>query len=302
VIIFQEGTPYNPVNVDFFGTVPQIFCVVQPVKPNEPYYRLGFLTRVNIKPFGPEVPRDQVFDAKATKDFILTKLANGKVMTNQCPPLNRLYYVPRAATIDDIAIKYPHESKKEAKAREHEEAKKRTVMRQSSFDSRQQLKVWVTAGRNLPSKDLNGLSDPYAIIKIKEQVYKTNIIRYTLNPTWNELFVFDLLGLDLTYTDIKIKLKDYDRIGGHDPMGFVRIPLNEVEKYDTDTWFPLGKKKHHMYTVAGDICLRFEIFNAAIPVNDKRGSLSDKDRLIIDSARGSFISEGTGLLNFGTEH
>jgi len=196
-----------------------------------------------------------------------------------------------------ISKKYPHESKKETKVREQEEAKKRTVMRQSSFDVRQQLKVWVIAGRNLPSKDLNGLSDPYCILKIKEQVYKTNIIRYTLNPTWNEMFVFDLLGLDLTYTDIKIKLKDYDRIGGHDPMGFVRIPLYELEKYEKETWFPLGKKKTHMYTVAGDLCLRFEIFNAAIPVHDKRGSLSDKDRLVVDSTRGSFISETSGLLS-----
>ena len=46
----------------------------------------------------------------------------------------------------------------------------------------------VLNGRGLASKDINGFSDPYCILKIKEQKFKTEVKKKTLNPSWFEMF------------------------------------------------------------------------------------------------------------------
>jgi hypothetical protein len=50
--------------------VPQIFGVV---RPEEGGYRVGFLTRINIKNFGPELPKDMLIDKNSIKNLLLTK-------------------------------------------------------------------------------------------------------------------------------------------------------------------------------------------------------------------------------------
>ena len=62
-------------------------------------------------------------------------------MTNSCPPLNRLFYVPRAATIEEISKKFPKESVKDKKAREALEKKTLAALRQTSFDERDLLRI-----------------------------------------------------------------------------------------------------------------------------------------------------------------
>lgn len=92
-----EPTQFNPSGVDTFGEVPVIFNVIQPI--SETQYKLGFCYKRNITVFGPNPPRDPV-DIKGAKEFLLTKCFNAP--TIYCPPLNRLFYVPRRATLEDI--------------------------------------------------------------------------------------------------------------------------------------------------------------------------------------------------------
>ena len=49
-----------------------------------------------------------------------------------------------------------------------------------------EVKSEVVAGRKLASKDLNGLSDPYCEVAVKEQQFKTKIVKKSLNPTWGD--------------------------------------------------------------------------------------------------------------------
>jgi len=49
------------------------------------------------------------------KEFLLAKIYNGYVKTNFCPPLNRLYYLPRAETLSEIISRYPKEKKQKEK-------------------------------------------------------------------------------------------------------------------------------------------------------------------------------------------
>jgi hypothetical protein len=48
-----------------------------------------------------------------------------------CPPMNRLFYLPRAATLAALVKAYPKESEKDIKAREKQEAEHRISLRES---------------------------------------------------------------------------------------------------------------------------------------------------------------------------
>ena len=50
------------------------------------------------------------------------------------------------------------------------------------------LRVEVTMAYGLLAADLNGKSDPYAVVTCNGMARKTRVIRYTLAPTWEETF------------------------------------------------------------------------------------------------------------------
>lgn len=98
---------FNLAGIDSFGEVPQVFVVVQPSH-DYTKYRIGFFSKKNITRHAPYVPFEKTFfSLEETKTLVLTKLLNGLVVTAQCPPMNRLFQVPRRATIKDIVDKYP---------------------------------------------------------------------------------------------------------------------------------------------------------------------------------------------------
>jgi len=111
VIFFKDSNVYQTAfdisKIDL-GTVPQVHCVVEPCKVDgTTFYRTGFFSRTNVKPFGPKVPVDHLFDADSLRDFIFTKIANGYATAFLCPPLNRLYFKPRFATIETLVKQFP---------------------------------------------------------------------------------------------------------------------------------------------------------------------------------------------------
>jgi hypothetical protein len=72
-----------------------------------------------------------LFDKSNLKDFLLTKIVNGYIKARHCPPMNRLYYVPRGDTLNELCAKFPPETKKEVEARERRELMERIQLRQS---------------------------------------------------------------------------------------------------------------------------------------------------------------------------
>jgi len=89
---------------------------------------------VNIKSYGPTIP-DSLLPADQMKDILLMKMYNGLIMTTYCPPLNRLFFIPRAQTLEAIVAEFPADPKKSRKAKTIKDKTK-------------------TAAKNKPEKDV----------------------------------------------------------------------------------------------------------------------------------------------------
>eukprot|EP01102_Stenamoeba_stenopodia_P010751 TRINITY_DN3266_c0_g1_i1.p1 TRINITY_DN3266_c0_g1~~TRINITY_DN3266_c0_g1_i1.p1 ORF type:complete len:727 (-),score=146.31 TRINITY_DN3266_c0_g1_i1:37-2217(-) len=117
--------------------------------------------------------------------------------------------------------------------------------------------VKVIEGRNLPAADFNGLSDPYCVVTIFGEEFKTKVKKKTLNPTWEETFVHTTNGIPKEGDSVSILVYDHDLIGKPTFLGQIIIPSSDL-KAPSDKWYPLeagkGKKK-----VKGDIHIVIEV-------------------------------------------
>ncbi|XP_060517283.1 extended synaptotagmin-2-like [Cylas formicarius] len=112
------------------------------------------------------------------------------------------------------------------------------------------LRVHVFEAKDLEKKDVTGKSDPYVILNVGAQEFKTHIIKRDLNPKWDcycEFIVLDPLAQQLYF-----KLYDQDEFREDDFLGSGAVEIFKVIKdQDNDRWFALDDAKH------GKIHLRF---------------------------------------------
>ncbi|KAF8564976.1 hypothetical protein P879_09033 [Paragonimus westermani] len=96
-----------------------------------------------------------------------------------------------------------------------------------TFESREDvgwLYVYVITARELMSKDRNGKSDPYCIIRVLNRCAHTSTVYKTLNPTWNQAFVFPVTDI---WTALQIFVMDEDK-DSSEFLGRVSIPLIQL--------------------------------------------------------------------------
>ncbi|XP_018046960.1 PREDICTED: extended synaptotagmin-2 isoform X2 [Atta colombica] len=113
------------------------------------------------------------------------------------------------------------------------------------------LRIHVVEAKHLMKKDIGmlgkGKSDPYAVINVGAQEFRTKIIDNTINPKWDywcEFIVEEGLG---AYNKVVAQLFDKDNAGQDDPLGRATIEVNRVKKKGTiDTWVSLEQAKHGM--------------------------------------------------------
>jgi len=117
-------------------------------------------------------------------------------------------------------------------------------------EGKETVSVTVVEGKELASKDSNGLSDPFFEVSIpgfSRAKHKSKVIKETLNPKWNETFLFKL---DNTQAGkVNITVWDWDRIGTNDFMGEIEIPLCEAMVLDgkLDNWYDLKTSSKHAH-------------------------------------------------------
>ena len=138
-----------------------------------------------------------------------------------------------------------------------------------------QLKVFQMSATGLAKADgMFGKSDPYCRILLDGvEVARTTVKKNQLSPVWtDERFELDLPG-DLNHCTLSFEVFDYDKMGGHEFLGTVRVDPAQLAAVGGSGdekvihQFPLepkhardagGKKKKSDKYVKGD--LQFEMY------------------------------------------
>ncbi|XP_026706479.1 synaptotagmin-9 [Athene cunicularia] len=90
----------------------------------------------------------------------------------------------------------------------------------------EQLIVKIHKAINLPAKDFSGTSDPYVKIYLlpdRKTKHQTKVHRKTLNPVFDEVFLFTVPYNDLNTRKLHFSVYDFDRFSRHDLIGQVIV-------------------------------------------------------------------------------
>jgi len=128
------------------------------------------------------------------------------------------------------------------------------------------LSVTILSGRNLVSKDSNGLSDPYVVVHLldsngnvdKKSKQKSSVNEKTLNPVWEG----EILRLE-TKNDtsgLEVSVWDQDKIGSDEFMGQFVIPASELTSGSIkQKWYTLQSRQGKEDEVTGDLSIGFNL-------------------------------------------
>lgn len=90
----------------------------------------------------------------------------------------------------------------------------------------EQLIVKIHKAQDLPAKDFSGTSDPYVKIYLlpdRKTKHQTKVHRKTLNPVFDEVFLFPVAYSELPTRKLHFSVYDFDRFSRHDIIGQVVV-------------------------------------------------------------------------------
>lgn len=90
----------------------------------------------------------------------------------------------------------------------------------------EQLIVKIHKAEDLPAKDFSGTSDPYVKIYLlpdRMTKHQTKVHRKTLNPVFDEVFLFPVAYSELPTRKLHFSVYDFDRFSRHDIIGQVVV-------------------------------------------------------------------------------
>ncbi|XP_028841968.1 synaptotagmin-9b isoform X2 [Denticeps clupeoides] len=90
----------------------------------------------------------------------------------------------------------------------------------------EQLIVKIHKAQDLPAKDFSGTSDPYVKIYLlpeRKTKHQTKVHRKTLNPVFDEVFLFPVTYSELPSRKLHFSVYDFDRFTRHDLIGQVVV-------------------------------------------------------------------------------
>ncbi|KAI4464517.1 synaptotagmin [Holotrichia oblita] len=102
------------------------------------------------------------------------------------------------------------------------------------------LTVRLIEAQDLQARDFSGTADPYAKIRLlpdKTNVWQTRIHKKTLNPVFDEDFVFEVHPATLERHTLEVLLYDFDAYSRHHNIGGVQFPFSSIDLNEKiDTW------------------------------------------------------------------
>ncbi|XP_023302647.2 extended synaptotagmin-2 isoform X1 [Lucilia cuprina] len=146
------------------------------------------------------------------------------------------------------------------------------------------LRIHVVEAKDLMKKDIGmlgkGKSDPYAIINVGSQEFKTQIIDNNVNPKWDywcEAIVNSPIGQEVVFHLWDSDLSDYG-IQNDDPLGRASIEIiNAVKRGVVDTWLTLEDAKH------GLLHVRLQWYKLTADPSDLQAALLETQLLRVSS-------------------
>uniref|UniRef100_A0A1B6EBI7 Extended synaptotagmin-2 n=1 Tax=Clastoptera arizonana TaxID=38151 RepID=A0A1B6EBI7_9HEMI len=142
------------------------------------------------------------------------------------------------------------------------------------------LRVHVVGAKDLMKKDISmlgkGKSDPYAIISVGAQTFKTHTIDNTVNPKWDfwcEFTIDALVGQTVT-----IMLMDEDHSKKDSNLGRATVEVHGVtKKGEVDTWVSLEEAK------TGMVHLRMKWLQFSSQLSDLKNAINETQQLRVTS-------------------
>jgi len=109
-----------------------------------------------------------------------------------------------------------------------------------------QLRAYIYQGKELPSADSEGSSDPYCIVRIGKHSAKTKTIKETVYPIWYEALAISCelpQGL-VNAADIHVMVYDWDKVGSDDFLGRFSVPISQItdQMPENPKWYPIFAK------------------------------------------------------------
>uniref|UniRef100_A0A1B0A9N4 C2 domain-containing protein n=1 Tax=Glossina pallidipes TaxID=7398 RepID=A0A1B0A9N4_GLOPL len=106
------------------------------------------------------------------------------------------------------------------------------------------LTIRLIEAQNLQPRDFSGTADPYAKIRLlpeRKNFWQTRIHKKTLNPVFDEDFVFEESPKAISRRTVEVLLYDFDAYSRHVCIGGIQIPLASIDLTGrTKIWTPLG--------------------------------------------------------------
>ncbi|KAK9528612.1 hypothetical protein VZT92_012764 [Zoarces viviparus] len=150
------------------------------------------------------------------------------------------------------------EEEKEEEEKEEEKLGKLQYSIDYDFENAK-LTVGILQAADLISMDSGGTSDPYVKVQLlpeKKKKYDTKVHKKTLNPVFNETFVFKVPYEELGGKTLSMSVYDYDRFSKHDVIGEVKIPMNTIDLgRPIEEWKDLDSADQEEPEKLGDICI-----------------------------------------------